>query len=75
MVQLPKCTLELYDRLSARPLELKIRMLRVRVKVLETIIILYGCVTWRPRACHYDTLRRANHDSYQNIDYTKPGGS
>ena len=21
----------------------------------------YGCVTWRPRACHYDTLRRAHH--------------
>ena len=21
----------------------------------------YGCVTWSPRACHYDTLRRAHH--------------
>ena len=21
--------------------------------------MLYGCVTWSPRACHYDTLRRA----------------
>ena len=48
-----KYTLELYDRPSA-PLELKIRMLRA--EVLETI--LYGCVTWSPRACHYDTLRR-----------------
>ena len=50
-----KYTLELYDRPSA-PLELKIRMLRA--EVLETI--LYGCVTWSPRACHYDTLRRAH---------------
>ena len=45
-----------YDRSSA-PLELKIRMLRA--EVLETM--LYGCVTWSPRACHYDTLRRAHH--------------
>ena len=51
-----KYTLELYDRLSA-PLELKIRMLRV--EVLETM--LYGCVTWSPRACHHDSLRRAHH--------------
>ena len=51
-----KYALELYDRLSA-PLELKIRMLRA--EVLETM--LYGCVTWSPRACHYDTLRRAHH--------------
>ena len=51
-----KYTLELYDRQSA-PLELKIRMLRA--EVLETM--LYGCVTWSPRACHYDTLRRAHH--------------
>ena len=51
-----KYTLELYDRPSA-PLELKIRMLRV--EVLETM--LYGCVTCSPRACHYDTLRRAHH--------------
>ena len=50
-----KYTLELYDRPSA-PLELKIRMLRV--EVLETM--LYGCVTWGPRACHYDTLCRAH---------------
>ena len=47
-----KYTLELYDRPSA-PLELKIRILRA--EVLETM--LYGCVTWSPRACHYDTLR------------------
>ena len=52
----PKYTLELYDRPSA-PLELKVRMLRA--EVLETM--LYGCVTWSPRACHYDTLRRAPH--------------
>ena len=52
-----KCTLELYDRPSA-PLELKIRMLRA--EVLETM--LYGCVTWSPRACSppqvLDSLRR-----------------
>ena len=53
---LRKYTLKLYDRPSA-PLELKIRMLRA--EVLETM--LYGCVTWSPRACHYDTLRRAHH--------------
>ena len=51
-----KYTLELYDRPSG-PLELKIRMLRA--EVLETM--LYGCVTSSPRACHYDTLRRAHH--------------
>ena len=51
-----KYTLELCDRPSA-PLELKLRMLRA--EVLETM--LYGCVKWSPRACHYDTLRRAHH--------------
>ena len=51
-----KYALELYDRPSA-PLELKIRMLSA--EVLETM--LYGCVTWSSRACHYDTLRRAHH--------------
>ena len=51
-----KYTLEQYDRPSA-PLELKIRMLRA--EVLETM--LYGFVTRSPRACHYDTLRRAHH--------------
>ena len=51
-----KYTLEQYDRSSA-PLKLKIRMLRA--EVLETM--LDGCVTWIPRACHYDTLRRAHH--------------
>ena len=51
-----KYTLELYDRPSA-PLELKIRMLKA--EVFETM--LYGCVTWSPRACQYDTLRRAHH--------------
>ena len=51
-----KYTLELDDRSSA-PLELEIRMLRA--EVLETM--LYLCVTWSPRACHYDTLRRAHH--------------
>ena len=51
-----KYTLELYDRPSA-PLELKIRMLRA--EVFDTI--LYGCVTWSPRACYYDTLLRAHH--------------
>ena len=52
-----KYTLELYHRPSP-PLELKIRMLRA--EVVETK--LYGCVTWSPRACHYDTLRRTHHD-------------
>ena len=51
-----KYTLELYDRPSA-PLELKLRMLRA--EALETM--LYGCITWSPHACHYDTLRRAHH--------------
>ena len=31
----------------------------LRAGVLETM--LYGSVTWSPRACHYDTLRRAHH--------------
>ena len=31
----------------------------LRAEVLETM--LYGCVSWIPRACHYDTLRRAHH--------------
>ena len=31
----------------------------LKAEVLETM--LYGCVTWSPRACHYDTLRRAHH--------------
>ena len=51
-----KYTLKLYDQTSA-PLELKIRMLRA--EVLETM--LYDCVRWSPRACYYDTLRRAHH--------------
>ena len=38
-------------------LELRTRMLRA--EVLETM--LYGCITWSPRACQYDTLRRAHH--------------
>ena len=50
-----KITLKLYDRPSA-PLGLKIRMLRA--EVLKTM--LYGCVTWSPRLCHYDTLRRVH---------------
>ena len=45
-------TLELYYRTSAL-LELKIRMLKA--EVLETMM--YGCVMWSPRACHYDTPR------------------
>ena len=51
-----KYTLELYGRPSAR-LGLKVRMLRA--EVLETM--LYGCITWSPRACRCDTLRRAHH--------------
>ena len=30
----------------------------LKPEVLETM--LYGCVTWIPRACNYDTLRRAH---------------
>ena len=51
-----KYILELYDRPSG-PLELKIRMLKV--EILDTI--LYGYVTWSPRACPYRTLRQAHH--------------
>ena len=51
-----KYTFKLHDRPSA-PLELKIRMLRA--EVLETM--LYGCDSWSPRVCHYDTLRRVHH--------------
>ena len=49
-------TPELHDR-PTTPFELKIRMLRA--EVLETM--LYGCVTWSPRVCLYDTPRRAHH--------------
>ena len=42
---------------NKRGLNLKIRMLRV--EVLDTM--LYDCVTWSPRVCHYHTLRRAHH--------------
>ena len=31
----------------------------LRAEVLETM--LFGCVTWSPRACPYDTLRQAHH--------------
>ena len=51
-----KYSVELYDRPSA-PLEIKIWMLRA--EILETMLC--GCVTWSPRACHYDALRRAHH--------------
>ena len=50
-----KYSLQLYGRSSA-PLELKIRMLKT--EILETM--LYGCVTWSPRSCHYDALHRAH---------------
>ena len=51
-----KYTLELYNQPSA-PLEIKIRMLRAEVLGK----MLYGCVTWNPPACHYDTLRQPQH--------------
>ena len=44
-------------RFTAVVYMLKIRMLRAGV--LETM--LYGSVTWSPRACPYDTLRQAHH--------------
>ena len=31
----------------------------LRAEVLETM--LYGCIAWSPRACHYNTLRQAHH--------------
>ena len=49
-------TFELYDRARAL-LELTIRVLPA--EILE--IVLYGGVTWSPRACTHDTLRRAYH--------------
>ena len=49
-------TLKPYDRPSA-PLEIKIVTPRADVPATK----LYGCVIWSPRACHYDTLRRALH--------------
>ena len=51
-----KYTLELYDRPSAL-LQIKNRMFRA--EALEKMR--YGCITRSPRACHYDTLRRAHH--------------
>ena len=50
-----KYTLELYDRPSA-PLELKPGCQEARYETM-----LYGCITWGPHACHYDTLRRVHH--------------
>ena len=52
-MQLPKYTLQLYNRPSA-PLELKIRMLRAEVPKT----MLNGCVL---RASYYDTLPQAQH--------------
>ena len=58
MAQLP----DVHPR-TVRPTErtprFKIRMLRA--EVLGTM--LYGCVTWSPCACPFDTLRRAHHNS------------
>ena len=51
-----KYTLELYARPSAL-LELEIRM--PKAEVLETMM--YGCVSWSPRAYHYETFRRTNY--------------
>ena len=31
----------------------------LKAEVLESM--LYGCVIWSPRSCHYDALRRAHH--------------
>ena len=51
-----KYTLELYDSPNA---SLKLRTRMLRAEVLETMS--YGCVTWSPRACLCDTLRRSHH--------------
>ena len=38
--------------------------------------MLYGCVTWSPRACHYSTLRRAHHSFLTRcIDWRKHNNS
>ena len=55
-----KYTLELYDRPSAS-LELKLLMLRAEVPETMLYTMLYVCVVWSPRACHYDMLRRTHH--------------
>ena len=54
MVQLP----EVHPR-TVRPTRRSPRAQNpdAETEVLETM--LYGCVTWSPRACHYDTLHRA----------------
>ena len=42
----------------------------LRDEVLETMV--YACVTWSPRVCHYDTLRRPHHRfSTRCIDWQK----
>ena len=56
MVQLP----EVHPR-TVRPTERSsgAQSPMLRAEILETM--LYGYVTWSPRACHYDTLSRAHH--------------
>ena len=56
MVQLP----EVHPR-TVRPTERSPRAQNPDAKSRGTRAILYGCVTWSLRACHYDTLRRAHH--------------
>ena len=57
MVQLPKVHSRTVQPTERSPRAENPRMLRA--EVLETV--LYGCVTWSSRACHYNTLRRARH--------------
>ena len=57
MVQLPKVHPRTVQPTERSPRAQSPRMLKA--EVLETM--LYGCVTWSPRACHYNTLRRAHH--------------
>ena len=57
MMQLPEVHPRTVRPTERYPLELKIRMLRA--EALETR--LYDFVTLSPRACHYDTVRRAHH--------------
>ena len=56
MVQL----LEVHPR-TVRPCERSPRAQNTDAKSRGSEAMLYGCITWSSRACHYDTLRRAYH--------------
>ena len=56
MMQLP----EVHPR-TVRPTERSPRAQNTDAKSRGPRDMLYNCVTWSPRACHHDTLRRAHH--------------